>query len=78
MTNPNDPAFSQQYVKPDGSPSMCGLTKREFFVAMLAHENPYIGSYLTPEQAKQGQEDWVHNVISNADALITELNKEPK
>lgn len=80
MTNPNDPTFplSGELIVNAAHPDFCGLTKREYFAAMLASHQPYEGAYLTPEQSKQGQQDWAHNVISNADALIAELSKEVK
>lgn len=79
MTNPNDFAFQgkedQHFDVPVGVRVSCGLTKREYFAAMLANNQPFLRAYMTPEQTKEGQQDWAHNVVSNADALIAELNK---
>jgi hypothetical protein len=77
MTNPNDPAFSQGLKNFDAVDSVsyhAGLSKREYFAAMAMQ-----GLSAAMQPLKQIECDLVSEYcVQMADALIAELNKEPK
>lgn len=69
MTNGNDRAFATQFSDQEG------LTKREYFAAMAMQ-----GIMANSDDAitRFSHEDIALIAVSTADALIAELNKEPK
>ena len=68
MTNPNDPAFTQQHKKADPNLNY-GLTKREYFAAMAM--SGWMEGVPEFDDAERGMKF----CIKVADALIAELNK---
>lgn len=70
MTDPNDPAFPDNYINGQHWVHH-GLTKREYFAAMAL-----IARSLTP--APRLISNYTKEAVEMADALIAELNKEQK
>lgn len=74
MTDPDDPAFPFQ-------PGQYGLTKREYFAALAMQGNNanVITSLGTLSESRHKQFQVIAQAcVEMADALIAELNKEPK
>jgi hypothetical protein len=73
MTNPNDPAFPQE-AKRFNDPESFGLTKREYFAAMItaAMCSPTSNGCFDHRDAPQ----IIPNAIALADYLIAALSKE--
>lgn len=73
ITNPNEP------INPTGhSQSGTGLTKREYFAALamqaLISSDPKVDLSMSLNQSR---EMYAREAVNIADALITELNKQP-
>lgn len=89
MTNPNDPAFSDDQATEDIAeearrkfPVTLGLTKREYFIAKAMEgilAKPHSGPTWAGEENKQRSlEEWAQLPIDIADAVIAQMNKKPK
>jgi len=81
MTNPTDPAFNDVDTLSSGGhvhDSYKNLTKREYFAAMAMNGISVWDAEVNEPNHTGKIEELARACVAYADALIDELNKEPK